>query len=88
MAPMLLASHLLKTIMHQGTTRVFSLRTALLHVPLTFASCMFCLVGKGPHITNSTLFNDAHQNDFYIPSGKYYLTDAGFASLDPLLVPY
>ena len=48
---MSLASHLLKTVMHQGTTRVFSLRTALLCVPLTFTSCMFCLVGKGPHMT-------------------------------------
>ncbi len=37
---------------------------------------------------DSTLFYDAHRVDFYIPSGKYYLADAGFASSDALLVPY
>ena len=37
---------------------------------------------------DSTLFYDARRVDFYIPSGKYYLADAGFASSDALLVPY
>ncbi len=37
---------------------------------------------------NSTLFYDTRRVDFYIPSGKYYLADAGFASSDALLVPY
>ncbi len=39
-------------------------------------------------IADFTLFNDACQTDFYIPNGRYYLADAGFASLDTLLVPY
>jgi hypothetical protein len=37
---------------------------------------------------DSTLFHDARINDLYIPNGKYYLADAGFASVDALLVPY
>jgi hypothetical protein len=37
---------------------------------------------------DATLFNDAHLTDFYIPNGKYYLADAGFASSKTLLVPY
>jgi hypothetical protein len=34
------------------------------------------------------MFYDARENDFYIPEGRYYLADAGFASSDTLLVPY
>ena len=49
---------------------------------------MYVLSGWEGSTHDSTLFNNAHQNDFYIPSGKYYLMDAGFASSDPLLVPY
>ena len=37
---------------------------------------------------DSTVYHDARQHDFYIPSGRYYLADAGFASSDALLVPY
>ena len=37
---------------------------------------------------DSTLFYDARRVDFYIPSRRYYLGDAGFASSDALLVPY
>jgi len=37
---------------------------------------------------DSTLYYDARRVDFYIPSGRYYLADAGFASSDSLLVPY
>jgi hypothetical protein len=37
---------------------------------------------------DSTLFSSACRTDFYIPSGKYYLADAGYASSDMLLVPY
>ena len=51
MAPMLPASHPPKTVTHQGTARVPSLKTALLDAPLTFTSHMFCPVGKDPHIT-------------------------------------
>ena len=34
------------TMMWQGTTRVYSLKTALLCVPLIFVSCIFYLVGR------------------------------------------
>ena len=51
MAPILPASHPPKTMMYQGTTRVPSLKTALSHAPLTFASCMFCPVGKDSYMT-------------------------------------
>lgn len=34
------------------------------------------------------IYEDARQHDFAIPSNKYYLADAGFASCDSLLVPY
>src|SRR6266436_9249848 len=37
---------------------------------------------------DSTLFNDARRTDFYIPRGRYYLADAGFASSEVLLIPY
>jgi hypothetical protein len=37
---------------------------------------------------DSTLYYDARATDFYIPKGKYYLADAGFASSEALLVPY
>jgi DDE superfamily endonuclease len=37
---------------------------------------------------DSMLFADAHRTDFYIPNGRYYLADAGFASSNALLVPY
>jgi hypothetical protein len=37
---------------------------------------------------DSTVFYDARRTDFYIPKGRYYLADAGFASSEALLVPY
>ena len=37
---------------------------------------------------DSRVFEDARKDDFAIPSGKYYLADAGFPSCDTLLVPY
>lgn len=37
---------------------------------------------------DSTLFSDARRVDFRIPTGRYYLADAGFASSEALLVPY
>ena len=78
MAPTLLASHLPKTAMCQGTARVFSLRTALLHVPLTFASCMFCLVGKGPHMT---------QHFSMMPIKMISTSQAGSITLQMLALP-
>ena len=46
MAPTSSAMHLLQTVMQQGTARAYSLKTALLHVPLIFVSCIFYLVGR------------------------------------------
>ena len=37
---------------------------------------------------NSTPYYDTCKVDFYIPKGKYYLADAGFALSEVLLVPY
>jgi DDE superfamily endonuclease len=37
---------------------------------------------------DSTLYYDARRIDLYIPDGRYYLADAGFASSMTLLVPY
>jgi hypothetical protein len=39
-------------------------------------------------VADSRLFSYARQTDFYIPEGKYYLGDGGFATCDALLVPY
>ena len=49
---------------------------------------MYFLSGWEGLMADSMLFHQAHQSDFYIPRGRYYLADAGFASLDALLVPY
>ena len=40
------AMHLPQTMMQQGTARVYSLKTALLHVSLIFVSCNFYLVER------------------------------------------
>jgi hypothetical protein len=37
--------------MRQGTARVYSHKTALPRVPLTFASHIFCPVGRDPQLT-------------------------------------
>ncbi len=50
MAPTSAARHLPQTLICQGTARVCPLKTALLHVPLIFASHTFCLVGRDPHM--------------------------------------
>ena len=41
-------------------------------------------------ITDSTMFNDAHITDLYVPTahGHYYLADAGFPNSTSLLLPY
>lgn len=50
----------------------------------------FCYVLSGweGSACDTTLFSSARSEDFYIPPGKYYLADAGFAHCDALLVPY
>ncbi|KAF9218199.1 hypothetical protein BS17DRAFT_722047, partial [Gyrodon lividus] len=37
---------------------------------------------------DATLWHDAHTHDLRIPEGYYLIGDAGFGSLDALLVPY
>ena len=37
---------------------------------------------------DSRIFSNAHTYNFYIPRGKYYLADTGYASSKVLLVPY
>ena len=49
---------------------------------------MYTLSGWEGSTADLTLFNNACQTNFYIPEGRYYLADAGFASSDALLVPY
>jgi len=58
-------------------------------IACSFDLCfMYTLSGWEGSTADSTLFNDARQTNFYIPEGRYYLADAGFASSDALLVPY
>ena len=55
----------------------------------SFDMCfLYFLSGWEGSTHDSTLYYDAHRTDFYIPEGRYYLADAGFASSDALLVPY
>src|SRR6267154_3339689 len=46
MAPTSAVPHLLRSVISQGTARVSSHKTALLRVPLIFASLIFCPVGR------------------------------------------
>ncbi|KIK35759.1 hypothetical protein CY34DRAFT_95525, partial [Suillus luteus UH-Slu-Lm8-n1] len=39
-------------------------------------------------VADTSLWNDACQNDLRIPEGRYLLADAGFRSCDALLVSY
>jgi hypothetical protein len=50
----------------------------------------FCYVLSGweGSAADSHIFEDAHQVNFRIPAGKYYLGDAGFPNCDECLVPY
>ena len=58
-------------------------------VVCSFDLCFtYLLTGLEGSVADSTLFFQAHQSDFYIPEGRFYLGDAGFASSDALLVPY
>jgi hypothetical protein len=49
---------------------------------------MYILSGWEGSTHDSTLYYDACGIDLYIPDGRYYLADAGFASSMTLLVPY
>ena len=50
----------------------------------------FCYILSGweGSIADSSLFDKTQAASLYIPEGKYYLADAGFALCDSLLVPY
>jgi len=48
----------------------------------------YMLSGWEGSTADSTLFHDAHEVDFFVSLGRYYLADTGFASCNALLVPY
>jgi hypothetical protein len=74
-------------MMQQGTETVCSVKIASLHVPSIFSSCIFCLVRRDPQLILCSSMM-CHRVDFYIPEGRFYLADAGFRSLNALVVPY
>ncbi|KAL0957210.1 hypothetical protein HGRIS_014896 [Hohenbuehelia grisea] len=52
---------------------------------------LFCYIlsgWEGRSAADGRVFEDARNKGFAIPSGKYYLGDAGFPACDSLLVPY
>jgi hypothetical protein len=61
-------------------------------------NCLFCcnfslrfvyaVTGWEGSATDARIYEDAREHDLHIPSGKYYLADAGFPLCDKLLVPY
>jgi hypothetical protein len=59
------------------------------------ACCLFdlrfqyFLSGADSASSDATLFINAHTSDLRVPKfGRYYLTDAGFAACDSLIIPY
>jgi hypothetical protein len=50
----------------------------------------FChvLAGWEGSASDGAIFADAKKHDFHVPTGKYFLADAGFPSCQELLVPY
>jgi hypothetical protein len=63
--------------------------------PLTVLVCcsfdlrfQYFLSGADGASSDATLFIDAHTSDLSVPLGRYYLTDAGFAAWDSLIIPY
>ena len=58
-------------------------------VACSFDLCFtYVLSGWEGSTADSTLYHDTREVDFFVPLGRYYLADAGFASCDMLLVPY
>jgi hypothetical protein len=51
---------------------------------------VYIFSGWEASIMDSTMFNDAHITDLYIPkaSGHYYLADAGFPNSISIMLPY
>ena len=49
---------------------------------------LYIITGFEGSAADATVFLHARLLDFAIPPGKYYITDAGFAICDTLIVPY
>lgn len=49
---------------------------------------LYILSGWEGSASDSRIFQDARENDLTIPSGRFYLGDAGFPAGPSLLVPY
>jgi len=49
---------------------------------------IYLLCGWDGSVADAVLWKDAVENDIEVPTGKYLLGDAGFASCNALLVPY
>jgi DDE superfamily endonuclease len=49
---------------------------------------LYVLTGWEGSATDARVYEDARAHDLHIPSGRYYLADAGFPQCPELLVPY
>jgi hypothetical protein len=49
---------------------------------------VYVLSGWEGSASDSVVYQSAREKDFKIPSGKYYLADAGYPNTDALLSPY
>lgn len=49
---------------------------------------LYFISGFDGSAADATMFMHSRLMDFFIPAGKYYLADAGFAMCDTLLVPF
>ena len=49
---------------------------------------LYMFPGWDGSTSDSTMFHDARVTDLPVPSGKYYLADAGFPTSNSLLLPY
>ena len=52
------------------------------------AKIQYMATGHDGCTSDSTMLEEAHMRDFRIPPGKYYVSDAGFASSEYCLTPY
>ena len=49
---------------------------------------LYMLPGWEGSTADSCVFDNARNEDFRIPNGRYYLADAGYANCNALIVPY
>jgi hypothetical protein len=49
---------------------------------------LYLLTGWEGSVNDSFLYSDARINDLHVPSGYFYLGDAGFPLCNSVLVPY